>query len=343
LLACERLTDERSEKKVNHIELSLASGCEQLTFEVGDALGLWPLNAMDDVNAVLQLANLSGRAVVQTKNGVMPLCQALQRVFDLVSVGKAAGELWGVSPAADDQLPDVLARHSLQLTPQSLVDGLRLLQPRLYSISSSPDKHPGEVHLTVAEVHYSLHGKQRHGLASTFLGGRLEPGSTLGVYVQKASHFGLPADNDTPLIMIGPGTGIAPFRSFLEEREVRQAKGKNWLFFGNQHEVGDYLYKQQLCDWRVSGLLTRLSLAWSRDTAQKIYVQHLIEQEGATFYRWLEQGAAIYICGDASRMAGDVETAILCVIQEHGGMSAADAQSYLDSLRRSDRYQRDVY
>jgi len=313
LLACECLTDERSAKRVNHIELSLASGCEQLTFEVGDALGLWPLNAMEQVNTILELTQLSGRDIVQTKNGAMPLRQALQRVFDLGAIGKTASELWGVAPEPDDQLLDVLDGNTLQLTPQTLVDGLRLLQPRLYSISPSPDKHPGEVHLTVAEVHYSLRDKERHGLASTFLGERLEPGSTVGVYVQKASHFGLPANDDTPLIMIGPGTGIAPFRSFLEEREVRQAGGKNWLFFGNQHEAGDYLYQQQLCDWHDSGLLTRLSLAWSRDTAKKVYVQHLIEQEGATFYRWLEQGAAIYICGDASRMAGDVEANATCI------------------------------
>lgn len=342
LLDCHCLSDAASQKKVNHIELSLASGCDQLSFDVGDALGLWPLNDMADVEAVLQLARVSGRAVVQTKNGAMPLQQALQRVFDLTTMAKSAGELWQVPLAADDQLLDGLAKLTEPLPPQRLVDALRPLQPRLYSISSSPLKHPGEVHLTVAEVHYEHQGRSRKGVASTFLGSRLEPGSTLGVYVQKATHFALP-DDDTPLIMIGPGTGIAPFRSFLEEREVRAAKGWNWLFFGDQHETADYLYKQQISEWRANGLLNRLSLAWSRDSAQKVYVQHLIVKEGKEFFSWLQQGAAIYVCGDASRMAADVEAAIIQVIGEQGAMTPDAAHAYLDALRRTHRYQRDVY
>lgn len=343
LLNCERLSDAQSAKTVNHIELSLASGCEQLRFEVGDALGIWPYNDLTDVQQVLELTNSPGRAIVQTKQGPMPLQLALQRVFDLTTPANIASELWEVAPAENDQLPEVLAKAQKSFTPQNLVDGLRSLQPRLYSISSSPIKHPGEVHLTVSEVHYELNGTARKGVASTFLGCRLEPGSTLGVYVQKSTHFGLPEDDETPLIMIGPGTGIAPFRSFLEEREVRQAKGWNWLFFGDQHEQADYLYKEQIRDWRGNGLLSRLSLAWSRDSPRKVYVQDLIVQDGAEFFSWLQRGAAIFVCGDASRMAVDVEAAILKVISEHGAMGKVDAEAYLDDMRRSRRYQRDVY
>lgn len=343
LLDCRCLSSEQSAKKVNHIELSLASGCEQLNFEVGDALGLWPLNDMADVNTLLRLTRACARTIIQTKNGPMPLLQALHRVFDLVTVTKTTAELWNVDLSEDDQLIDVLTKQQPTLTPQQFIDGLRPLQPRLYSISSSPSKHPGEVHLTVGEVHYNVQGHERKGVASTYLGNRLVPGSNVGVYVQKSSHFSLPESDETPLIMIGPGTGIAPFRAFLEEREQRKASGKNWLFFGDQHENADYLYKEQICEWQETGLLNRLSLAWSRDNRQKVYVQHLIEQEGEAFFSWLEQGAAIYVCGDASRMAVDVEQAIVGVISKQGDMKAEAAVGYLEGLRKTHRYQRDVY
>ncbi|MEM1370926.1 MAG: sulfite reductase subunit alpha, partial [Pseudomonadota bacterium] len=211
------------------------------------------------------------------------------------------------------------------------------------SISSSPNKHPGEVHLTVGEVHYELNGSPRQGVASTFLGDRLQAGGSVGVYVQKSGHFHLPADDMTPLIMIGPGTGIAPFRAFLEEREVREAKGQNWLFFGDQHEATDFLYRDEIAAWQTSGILDKASLAWSRDGSEKVYVQHLIEKEGAELYAWLEAGGAIYVCGDASRMAADVDKALHTVVAEHGGLDEAGAVAYIDNLKATHRYQRDVY
>lgn len=330
-----------SAKTVNHIELSLAGSGEDLDYEVGDALGVWALNDMAQVDAILDSAGLSGREVVTLKSGAVTLRQALLRTLDLVTLTPATAEAWGVSAGRDVHLIDVLGE--VELTAQALVDGLRALQPRLYSIASSPNQHPGEVHLTVSELHYTLNGRPRHGLASNFLGSRLAPGGAVGVYVQRAAHFHLPAADATPLIMIGPGTGIAPFRAFLEERESRSATGRNWLFFGAQHAATDYLYREQLEAWSQSGLLANLSLAWSRDSEHKVYVQHLIQEAGAEFFRWLEDGAAIYICGDATRMAADVEQAILAVIAEHGALDAAAASNYLDQLRAAQRYQRDVY
>ena len=330
-----------SAKTVNHIELSLAGSGEDLEYEVGDALGVWALNDMAQVDAILDGAGLSGREVVTLKSGAVTLRQALLRTLDLVTLTPATAGAWGVSAGRDVHLIDVLGE--VELTAQALVDGLRALQPRLYSIASSPNQHPGEVHLTVSELHYTLNGRPCHGLASNFLGSRLAPGGAVGVYVQRAAHFHLPADDATPLIMIGPGTGIAPFRAFLEERESRSATGRNWLFFGAQHAATDYLYREQLEAWSQSGLLANLSLAWSRDSEHKVYVQHLIQEAGAEFFRWLEDGAAIYICGDATRMAADVEQAILAVIAEHGALDAAAASNYLDQLRAAQRYQRDVY
>ncbi|MEO0665945.1 MAG: hypothetical protein AAFY97_09475, partial [Pseudomonadota bacterium] len=244
----------------------------------------------------------------------------------------------GVDGQDGAQLLDILE----PCDAQTLASALRPLQPRLYSISSSPKAHPGEVHLTVGEVHYELNDRACKGVASTFLGGRISEGGMVGVYVQKSAHFHPPADDTTPLIMIGPGTGIAPFRAFLEEREARGATGKNWLFFGDQHEATDYLYRDQLEGWAEAGL-TKLSLAWSRDGAEKVYVQTLLEEAADDVFAWLEEGAAIYICGDASRMAVDVEKALLRIIARGTGGDEASAQAYLDDMASNHRYQRDVY
>jgi sulfite reductase (NADPH) flavoprotein alpha-component len=195
----------------------------------------------------------------------------------------------------------------------------------------------------VGEVHYQNLGRQRKGVASTWLGQRLPEGGNLAVYIQSSAHFHIPSQNDAPLIMIGPGTGIAPFRAFLEERQMREATGKNWLFFGDQHEDSDYLYRNEIKAWQESGLLTELSLAWSRDTSEKIYVQTKIREQGQEFFNWLEAGAHIYICGDASRMAADVDKAIRDVIAEHGKLDEADVSAYMDLLVKEHRYQRDVY
>ena len=342
LLRSECLSGDASAKRVNHIEISLAGGGQDLDYQVGDALGVWAPNDMAEVDAILAAAGFSGAEVVTLKSGQTSLRHALFKLCDLQVIPPSTAENWGRVHVAEDHLIDYVMGGIADLTPQGLVDGLRSAQPRLYSISSSPKKHPGEVHLTVGEVHYDRNDIARNGVASNFLGGRLQAGGSLGVYIQKAGHFYLPEDDATPLIMIGPGTGIAPFRAFLEEREMRGASGKNWLFFGDQHASCDFLYEETLSAWRDTGLLTKLDLAWSRDGAQKVYVQHLIEANGAEFFAWLQDGAAIYICGDATRMAADVEAAILNVIAAHGP-SDVEAPAYLEGLKSSHRYQRDVY
>ncbi|MEM1343491.1 MAG: flavodoxin domain-containing protein [Pseudomonadota bacterium] len=337
------LSGEGSAKRVNHIEISLAGGGPDLDYQVGDALGLWPINDGAEVAAILTACGFTGHETVTLKGAPTKLRAALLKMLDLTTVTPKTGEAWGCTIEPECQVIDVLQAGIEGLSPQALVDGLRPLQPRLYSISSSPEKHPGEVHLTVGEVHYDLNGSPRKGVASTYLGARLPMGGSVGVYVQKSGHFHIPADDTVPLIMIGPGTGIAPFRAFLEEREMRGATGKNWLFFGDQHAACDYLYDDEIRGWSESGLLGKLSLAWSRDGASKVYVQHLIEEEGEAFFEWLEAGAAIYVCGDASRMAADVDQAIKAVVARWGDMDDTAAEVYVEALKKDHRYQRDVY
>ena len=344
LMVADKLSSDESAKTVNHIEISLAGGTEELDYAVGDALGVWPVNCGEEVQAILKATGLKGSETVELKAGPASLRAALLTKLDITTVNAKTLEAWGLESSEENgQVIDVLTKSKPELTAQTLAEGLRPLQPRLYSIASSPKAHPGEVHLTVGEVHYELNGSARKGVASTFLGGRLSLGGSVGVYLQRSAHFHIPANDDAPLIMIGPGTGIAPFRAFLEEREAREAKGKNWLFFGDQHEAKDYLYRDQIEDWSESGLLTNLSLAWSRDTAEKIYVQTKIKEQGADFYAWLEEGGYIYICGDASRMAADVDKAIREVIAEHGGLDESGVNAYMDKLVAEHRYQRDVY
>jgi sulfite reductase (NADPH) flavoprotein alpha-component len=343
LITCDRLSDEASAKCVNHIEISLAGGGADLDYAAGDALGVWPTNCPEDVSALLKAAGLSGRETVELKSGSARLLAALSTKLDIATVTPKTLEVLDITePPKDAQILDLVTLKG-GCVAQTLASALRPLQPRLYSISSSPKAHPGEVHLTVGEVHYDLNGRACKGVASTHLGARLPAGGMLGVYVQKSPHFHPPADDATPLIMIGPGTGIAPFRAFLEEREARGATGKNWLFFGNQHEALDYLYRDQIDAWHAGGLLTNLSLAWSRDGAKKVYVQTRLEQNAEEVFAWLEEGAAIYICGDASRMAADVEAALLRIIAK--GLNADDdtALDYLNALSADHRYQRDVY
>lgn len=338
------LSGEKSAKCVNHIEISLAGGGEDMQYEVGDALGVWPLNCPDEVQALLDVGGFSGREKVQLKSGSATLKALLLTKLDITTVNAKALETWGLAQAPEDyQVYDVLEKLSPEIDAQRFVDGLRPLQPRLYSIASSPKKHPGEVHLTVGEVHYELFDRKRKGVASTWLGKRLSAGANLGVYVQSSAHFHIPSDDAAPLIMIGPGTGIAPFRAFLEEREMRKAEGKNWLFFGDQHEAQDFLYRDEIKQWQDSGLLTETSLAWSRDTDKKIYVQTLILERAEEFFAWLQEGGYIYICGDASRMAADVDKAIRQVIAEQGGLDEDGVSAYMDNLVSSHRYQRDVY
>ncbi len=343
LLVSEKLSGETSAKCVNHIEISLAGGGPDLEYNAGDALGVWPVNCPSVVKSILNTTGLSGKETVTLKTGSAQLRAALTTRLDLATVTPKTLAAFGLDTAPDGaQILDLLTTLE-NISPQQLVDGLRPMQPRLYSISSSPKAHPGEVHLTVGEVRYDLNGRACKGVASTHLSERLAEGGMVGVYVQKSSHFHLPSDDNTPLIMIGPGTGIAPFRAFLEEREARAATGKNWLFFGDQHADCDYLYRDSLTAWQESGLLNELSLAWSRDGAEKIYVQTLLEERGDEVFAWIEAGAAIYICGDANRMAVDVEQTLLRIIAKGADTDATGAKAYLDTMSASHRYQRDVY
>ncbi|RJE78555.1 sulfite reductase flavoprotein subunit alpha [Paracoccus sp. JM45] len=342
VLDVRRLSGQGPGKVVNHVEIALAGGGPDLDYRAGDALGLWPVNDPAEISAFLAAAGFTGAESVSLKSGPARLRSALLR-FDLTLVTPATRKAWAVPDApADGQVIDLLRHGVPGLTPQVLIDGLRPLQSRLYSISSSPEAHPGEVHLTVGELRYDLHGTERKGCASTFLGGRIAPGSTVGVFVQQASHFHPPED-DRPLIMIGPGTGIAPFRAFLEEREARNATGENWLFFGDRTEARDYLYRDQIEGWRATGLLARTSLAWSRDGQDKVYVQDMIRRDASEVFAWLERGAAIYICGDAARMAADVDRALHHIIADAGQMDARSAAAYVERLVHDHRYRRDVY
>lgn len=344
LIQVEALSGEKSAKCVNHIEISLAGGGVDLEYQAGDVLGVWPLNCPEDVKAILDASAFTGSEVVELKSGPASLRVLLQSKMDIHTVNAKTLETWGIESIPDDyQVLDVISEIKPEIDAQTFLNGLRPLQPRLYSIASSPNAHPGEVHLTVGEVRYDLFDKPRKGVASTWMGKRLPEGSNVGVYIQTSPHFHTPKDNDAPFIMIGPGTGIAPFRAFLEEREAREAKGPNWLFFGDQHEAQDFLYRDQISQWQETGLITKSSLAWSRDTAEKVYVQTLIRKESETFYEWLEQGGYIYICGDASRMAADVDTAIRDVIKEQGNLDDDGVQAYMDKLVAEHRYQRDVY
>ena len=253
----------------------------------------------------------------------------------------------GQDPDGDAGTLDVLAAlqkfPAIRPDPEAFIESLDALQPRVYSISSSLKCNPGRVALTVDAVRYQVDKRTRLGVDSTFLAGRVSPGDKIRVYVQKAQHFALPADPNKPIIMIGPGTGIAPFRAFLQERMASKAPGPNWLYFGHQRSDYDFFYEDELKEMRRNGHLTRLTLAWSRDGSEKIYVQHRMRDDGRDLWAWLERGAYIYVCGDALRMAKDVERALTDVVAEHGKRSPEDAARFVADLKKCDRYQADVY
>jgi sulfite reductase (NADPH) flavoprotein alpha-component len=233
--------------------------------------------------------------------------------------------------------------QSVRPHPEAFVDALEPLQPRLYSISSSPKTQPGRLTLTVDTVRYLINKRKRLGVASTYFAERTQPGERFRAYIQKAHNFALPADPTTPIIMVGPGTGIAPFRAFLHDRLADKAPGRNWLFYGHQRQAHDFFYRDELEAMKASGHLTRLSLAWSRDGGQKYYVQDRMREVGAELWRWLAEGAHVYICGDAKRMAKDVEAALVDIVQTHGVRSTDEAIAFIGGLKKSGRYQADVY
>jgi sulfite reductase (NADPH) flavoprotein alpha-component len=348
-----------SAKEVRHYEIAL--GGSGLAYEAGDALGVLPVNCDALVNEVLAVLGATGDEPVVIGNVVVPLRLALAQTFEL---GKPTGELLAeiarLAPsvefapllAADKaeelkkwlfgrDVLDVLLLAPKVVSVAELLPLLRKMSPRLYSISSSPKAHPGEVHLTVGAVRYEKHGRNRKGVASTFLADRA--GDLVRVFVQQSHGFRPPTNGDAPMIMVGPGTGIAPFRAFLEERVATGAKGKNWLFFGDQKRSTDFLYEEQLAAWQKSGFLTRLDLAFSRDQAEKVYVQTRMLEHASELWKWLEEGGHFYVCGDASRMAKDVDDALHKVIETAGGKSADDAKAYVAKMKSDKRYQRDVY
>lgn len=311
-----------SAKDTRHVAFSLAGS--GLSYEAGDALGVFVRNDPLMVDGIIAAHGLDASAVVPFPDGGNgTLREALIGHYE-------CRKFHGVKPESGVELG-------------AWVDGLRKLQPRLYSIASSIKAHPEEVHLCVAAVRYEVDGVRHEGVASTFLADRLAEGETTGIFFHEAKHFRLPACGDVPVIMVGPGTGIAPFRAFLEEREATGARGRNWLFFGDQCAATDFLYRDQLEGWRSSGLLTELDLAFSRDQKEKMYVQHRMLEKGAALWAWLEEGAHFYVCGDASRMAKDVDAALHAIVQQHGGRDEEAAKSYVAELKKAKRYARDVY
>jgi sulfite reductase (NADPH) flavoprotein alpha-component len=335
-----------------------------LAYKVGDALGVFPENDPDLVSWTVDALEATGAEEVIAPDGPkVSLYDALHKHYSLGKPTDLMLELLinsAVEPAeaaalkrlldADgcpegDGVLDLLKQFpSARPSVEEFVSALNPLQPRLYSISSSMKAHPGEVHLTVGVVRYvNGRGRQCKGVCSTFFADRVRPGQQARVFVHASHGFGVPTSGDVPMIMVGPGTGIAPFRAFLEERKAAGANGKNWLFFGDQRRAYDFLYEQELTAWHQDGLLTRLDLAFSRDQKEKIYVQTQMLENGAEIWKWLEEGAHFYVCGDAKRMATDVDAALKRIIAEQGGMSAEAAKAYVAEMTRAKRYQRDVY
>ncbi|MBL0567777.1 assimilatory sulfite reductase (NADPH) flavoprotein subunit [Aeromonas hydrophila] len=352
----QKITGRDSTKDIRHIEISLEES--GIRYQPGDALGIWFDNDPELVSEVLALAGLSGdeatargslREVLSRELELTRLhggfITGLAEISTNVALKDLAGDKAQVNAlVASAQVVDVLKRFPTALTAEQLLGLLRPLTPRLYSIASSQSEVEEEVHLTVGVVRYPQEdGTVRSGAASSYLADRLAEDGEVRVFVEHNDNFRLPPTPDTPVIMVGPGTGIAPFRAFLQEREAQGAEGKNWLFFGNPHFTQDFLYQVEWQRYVKSGLLSKISLAFSRDQAEKVYVQHRLREAGQELYQWLEAGAHFYVCGDANQMAKDVQEALLDVIAEHGHKSREEAEEYLSELRRAKRYQRDVY
>ncbi len=354
----QRLNGAGSEKVTNHIEIDLTES--GLDYEPGDSFGIIPQNDPQLVDAILAaiaapadfpIGEKTLRDALIEDTSLSPAPDALFQLISYLTGGerkrKAQALSKGQDPDGDAATMDVLAAlekfSGLHPDPEAFFEVLEPLQPRLYSISSSLSANPGRVSLTVDTVRYQIGLRQRRGVASTFLADRVEPGSQLKAYVQKAHGFALPKDGATPIIMVGPGTGVAPFRAFLQERHATKAQGPAWLFFGHQRRETDYFYEAELGVLQQAGTLAKLSLAWSRDGEKKVYVQDRMREEGAELFAWLEKGAHFYVCGDAKRMAKDVEAALTEAVVLHGKVSDEDAKAYVAALKKVGRYQADVY
>jgi sulfite reductase (NADPH) flavoprotein alpha-component len=357
-----RLNRDGSEKDTRHIVFRIDETA--LAYDVGDSLGVHAANCPELVAALIErLGARAGDEVLCPDGSQRRLEEALTLVCDIGRPSDAAVEVLasrapdydesqrlqalaegypGAQPEEADLLDLLLAFPSARPPLQELISALDVLQPRLYSIASSPKARRGEVHLTVAAVRYKKRGRSRKGIASTFLADRARPGSDVPLFIQKTHGFRLPEAGDAPVVMIGPGAGVAPFRAFLQERRARGATGRNWLFFGDQRRSCDFLYEEELEDYRRDGLLTRLDVAFSRDQAERVYVQHRMREQSAALWSWLQDGAHLYVCG-AAGMARDVDAALGAIIARQGGVGSGGAKAYLATLARTGRYLRDVY
>jgi sulfite reductase (NADPH) flavoprotein alpha-component len=361
----QRLTGPESEKETIHIELELEEG---MTYTPGDAVGIIPTNRESQVEENLAALGFNGTERVQDHYKVeISLHEALT---SRLGIGKLArGSVNQYAKLCGENVPAALkgllgtenkavaeeyiwGREFVDLVkefpgivkqPQELFNILQRLTPRMYSIASSQAAHPNEVHTTVRVVRFTAHGAERQGVCSGHMGERAPEGGSMPIFLHENNAFRLPEDTDAPVIMIGPGTGIAPFRAFLEHRQVLGQKGPMWLFFGEQRRVSDYLYEEQFAQMQRDGVLTKLHTAFSRDTARKVYVQDRMQENAAELYDWLQRGAYFYVCGDASRMAKDVETALLDVIAKGSNGTLENAAEYLTAMKKQKRYQRDVY
>ena len=357
------LTGPESDKETLHMELSLAGS--GLHYECGDSLGIFPANDPELVDEILGAAGLDAGEKVDCADGTQaslkevllkrvslrdPSRQLLAAILEQCPDAEELKEL--VDPEARAVLNDwldgrevidvLLAYPRMRWTACGLLGVLRKLQPRLYSIASSPKHRPGQVDITVAVVRYDLHGRQRKGVCTTFLADRCD-GNPVPVFIHSAKHFRPPENPDAAVIMIGPGTGIAPFRGFLQEREATGAKGRSWLFFGDRKCANDFLYEDEIRRWLDTGVLNRLDTAFSRDQAAKVYVQHRMVENAQELWEWLQDGAYFYVCGDASRMAKDVDDALHRVVAQAGGKSTEEAAAYVAELKKTKRYRKDVY
>ncbi|MGN8163938.1 sulfite reductase subunit alpha [Pantoea sp. 22096] len=360
LITNKRLSGEQSAKDIRHFEFDLSDS--GLKYEAGDALGVIPVNEPSLVSLLLTQLNADyqtpvpgfDRSLGDLLTYQFEISEPSRKLIEWVGQNTTNQELRHVLQHDDkDALgvwlwgKDTLDLLQLELTRTLAVPEfvalLRPLQHRAYSISSSSKAHPNQVHLTVASVRYHSGGRNRGGVCSTYLAERVRRGEKPAIFISPNKAFRVPANNSAPLIMVGPGTGIAPFRAFLQERQATGAQGKNWLFFGDQHQEHDFIYQDELLAWRDNGLLTRLDLAFSRDQEKKIYVQSRMLEQGAELYAWLQEGAYFYVCGDASRMAKDVDNALYEVVRQFGGLSTERAADYVDQLKKEKRYLRDVY
>jgi sulfite reductase (NADPH) flavoprotein alpha-component len=354
ILLDQPITGRGSSKDVRHIELNLESS--GLTYLPGDSLGVVPQNPPQLVQALLDTLKLDGAGEVTVDGTPLPLSAALATHKEITIVSrplleKVAAHHDQLQPVLADrnrltgffrtrQVIDLFADWPVVWDAQELVDSLRRLTPRLYSIASSPDANPDEAHLTVAVVNYRQFGRSHWGSASAFL---TSGAGDVPVFIESNDRFRLPADGDTPIVMIGAGTGVAPYRAFVEQRREHGHKGDNWLIFGERNFASDFLYQLEWLRYRKDGTLSRIDVAFSRDQQEKIYVQHRLREQGRRLYDWLERGAHVYVCGDAERMAGDVHQAFLGALEVHGGVSSERAAEYLKELKAARRYQRDVY